>query len=415
MFYRALLVFLILFGCSSVTVFAQKKRQQEQIDSLLTLLKKTRQDTNRLLILNRLAGLNRSNLVDFKKYTDEAMDLAQTLRVPRHEYIAYGNYFTYYRNTGNFDKCIEVASKRLEIAKKLQDANLEAGAYNDFGIIYGSGLHIYDRSIAYFKKSLNIRLKSGNKNRIETVYNNIADSYNQLNQHLDSAVYYVDRAIALCLNDEAKKSQLSTFYSTKGEILATQKDWNSATSYLKKSQILKVELQDFSSHTYVYNYLGKIYEQRQMLDSAEYYYKASLDIFEDKKIKTDMLATYEGLASVLAKKKRPEEALRYYRLKMEGQDANLTETLNKMRVLESQHEAEEREKDKKIRDERETIYRWLFIGVGMVIVAMAFFLVQIIRQNRVQKKISTQLAQTNQEVEKKSAEMQALNGELNST
>jgi serine phosphatase RsbU (regulator of sigma subunit) len=406
----------LFFSC--LPAQAQKKNQRI-IDSLQTLLKKAKEDTNKVKLLNALANENRSNLAEFKNYADEINTLSVKLKFRNGEVMANSAYFNYYRNLGNFDKCIEYADKNLKIAQELKDPQKEANAYNIFGIIYGSGLNRNDRAIEYFKKALNKRLSAGIKTGLETLYNNIADAYNSLNKNLDSALYYVDKAIELvekdAIKDMAKKRSLATFYSTKGEIYSTLKEWAKSVHFLNLALSLHEQTNDFSTHSYIYNYLGGIYEAKNKPDSAMQMYQESLAMFEKTKIKRDILKTYEGLARVLEKKNQPAEALKYYRLMIEGQNANIQETNEKMRVLENEHDRIEREREKKIAAEWNAIYRWGSVVAVVVILVMSFFLVQIFRSNQTQKRISRELTKTNQEVQEKSQELLAMNEELNST
>jgi|GEM_PF-2458561 len=416
MFFFRLKVFFTVF--CSIFVVQVPFAQQRKIDSLIVLLKKSKEDTNKVNLLDKLAEANRSNLDQLKKYSDDMMSLSQKLKHLKGEYGACGHYFTYYRNIGNFDKCIDYTNDRLKIAQKLQDTYLEAGAYNGFGVVYGSGLNRYDKAIVYYKKSLNIRLQHGHKRNIETVYNNIANAYNKMQKHLDSALYYIDKAIEISINNPSKISNLSVAYSTKGEIYATLKEWDKATSFLFESYRMKEVLNDYSSHSYVLNYLGGIYEEKGQLDSALICYKKSLDIFEKKKIKSDIAKTYAGLARLSEKRNNTSDALKYYKMTMEARGADEKSNADKMdRLGNEQKDAEvklAKERAKQADKDKENanlIARLATVG-GFILLG---FLVWIFMQSRARQKINQKLEKTYQDVEEKSKELQMLNGSLNST
>ncbi|TAE12761.1 MAG: hypothetical protein EAZ95_11980 [Bacteroidetes bacterium] len=197
--------------------------------------------------------------------------------------------------------------------------------------------------------------------------------------------------------------------------LNAKEDWKNAIYFLKRSLAIKEEANDYSTHSYVYNYLGSIYEAKNKLDSAKQMYQASLEVYAKTNVKSDVIKTYEGLARVLEKQNQPSEALKYYRLMIDGQNANLKETTEKMHKLEKEHEKQEQDRENKARDERLKLFSWILSGVVVVAIVMLFFLVYIYRQNSIQKKISQELAKTNQEVHEKSQELQTINEELNST
>ncbi len=405
-----------VLGCLFLTqgAFAQ----QRKIDSLVVLIKKAKEDTNKVNLLNTISGFSRSNLTEQKKYSDEAMALAKKLNFLKGEYNACGNFFQYYRSLSNFTKCIEYTEQRLKIAKTLKDVGMESSAWNGFGVVYGSGLNRYDRAIIYYKKALNIRLENGQYNNLETLYNNIANAYNRMQKHLDSALYYIDKAVEMSIKDPAKVQTLSVAYSTKGEIYTTLKDWDKATSYLKQSQAIKNQLNDYTSHTYLLNYLAYIQEEKGQLDSAWINYQESLQIFEKYKIKTDITKTYKGLAQLSEKRKQPAEALKYYKLMMEANDAATKGNSDKMNVLEREQQAAEialLAKDKKIQQERikQANFTTILVGIGGFI--LLGFLVWIYRQGTIRQKIGKQLEKTYVDVQEKSKELQSLNGALSST
>ena len=400
-------LFFAFFCLFAQSTFGQKKA----IDSLTNLLEAELIDTLKIKHLDALAGIYRGgNLKEQRKCADRMLELAQINKRNKDEFQAYGHLINHYRSLGIAGKCIEYAQNRLQIAQKIKNLKLEAMAYNDFGNIYANNLNQYEKALKYFKKTLQIQLQNNYTDRLPMTYNNVADVFNKMNNHADSALFYIDKSITLLESEKTKRLQnLSISYGTKGEIYAGLKRWVEAKKFIFKSLQITNQLQDYSSNPYFYNYLGRIYEETNQMDSALIAYQQSIVAYQKYNIKEDIVNTFEGLARLSEKRNKPVEALAYYKQMVAMRDSlAMKENTEKMNMI------EHGEKDSTIATKDAHIQQanLIFIIVSITVSVLLVLLGWIYRQNKVQLKISRALAERNIEVTEQAHKLQQIQHEI---
>src|SRR3990172_5048127 len=105
--------------------------QNEKIDSLLSLLKKDKEDTSKVIHLNKLCGAyaNTNRYDTALHYVHQALQLAIKINYNygiASSYYHIGNIFT---NQGGYDKALEKFAAALKIQKEIGD---KKGIANSF-------------------------------------------------------------------------------------------------------------------------------------------------------------------------------------------------------------------------------------------------------------------------------------------
>lgn len=218
------LIIITLFVFFQFLFIEKAYSQQTKIDSLLTLLKTDRPDTNKVFHLNLLASeyIAISDYATGLKYANEALVLANSIEVDNesgwskgiaeaHNNIGVLYYFlgdysnalenqnaslkinekignqervattlmtigAIYRNQGNYPNALKNFLSCLEIGETIQDKTIIAKAHNNIGIIYQEQ-EKYSEALENYNKSLAIKKQLNNKRDIATTYNNIANVY----------------------------------------------------------------------------------------------------------------------------------------------------------------------------------------------------------------------------------------------
>jgi serine phosphatase RsbU (regulator of sigma subunit) len=198
-------------------------------------------------------------------YSNKCLNIANTygldsLRFEALCEIAYAHYLT--RRTG---EGINVGLEALKISKEQNQILWQAKASNRLGLLYQNAGK-YGESIIFFEKSLAIYEAEHLLERSGTIYNNIANSYLEIND-FDKTIAY--RKMAITIRIQANDSSgLGDSYNDIGETFIKLEEFDSARFYLYKSLLIKGKLGDTEVQSMVYNNLGTSYLKEEKWQKA---------------------------------------------------------------------------------------------------------------------------------------------------
>ncbi|MBA3683608.1 MAG: tetratricopeptide repeat protein [Bacteroidetes bacterium] len=146
--FKIIVIALVTFAGTITHVLSQNK-----IDSLLSVLKTAKKDTNKVLLLNELCAAYFAK--DKEKtilYNAEALALAKELKFTNGLAKATNNLGILLQKNGDYDSSLVVQLEALELYKKINNAKGIAKTYGDICIVY------WRRS--EFVKALDMQLKA---------------------------------------------------------------------------------------------------------------------------------------------------------------------------------------------------------------------------------------------------------------
>src|ERR1051326_5502263 len=259
--------FLLYFFISTFLSFSQERK----IDSLYTLVKKDKDDTNKINHSNNLS----------------------------HEYI----------NIGAYDSALYYANLNLRLAKKINFKKGMADCYNTIGI----ALHLqgqYAESLLNYLNCLKILEEINDKQKISNCYNNIGNLYDkQLNYTEALRYYFLAMKIKKDIHDTLSSNYANTI-SNVGNIYWEQKNYSEALkNYFIALEIARA-IQD--KHAFLMseiNIANVYYNQEKYSEALKNYFDV-LDKAEDKMFISD---SYNNIGNVFSKQKKYKEALIYFK------------------------------------------------------------------------------------------------------
>ena len=178
------------------------------------------------------------------------------------------NNFIIYDGMRYPNKALEYAEMQLDIAKKLNDKNMESNAFNNLGILFGQK-NEYEKSLENLFNAIRINEELGNQLHISHSYINVARAYFQL------------------------------------------MDYEKALDYLQKSYKMKMELKD-PGFFRIFNNIGVIYLRIGEYDKAIEYFNQYYENCPEKEDERVKLAYFNNLANAYTKKENYEKALEYH-------------------------------------------------------------------------------------------------------
>jgi len=264
----------------------------------------------------------------------------------------------------NFDSALAYSSKALKISQKIKDNYLISKSYLYLGNTYINmgefkfalqnfenaelyakkndtkkskelSIIILDRiawvfykmsnykyAIEYAKKSLNIDSLSN-----ASAYNTLAAIHLRQADYLSAMNYYIKSEKIYNLQNDL--AGLTSIYSNLATIYLYQKDFKRALKYLFKAVTIANDIENNQITTInLYSNIGAVYYEKNMSDSAEFYYKKALSKYQKIQYIDGVIIELLNLAEIKIDKKEYLETLNY--LEEAKQNINKINDINKL-------------------------------------------------------------------------------------
>ena len=251
---RKQIYIIICFLFSAVFCFSQSANRQ--IDSLLSLIKNDKEDTNKVIHLYKLS--------------------------------------VEYKNIGEYDRGIQLGKAALDVGKKIDFRKGVASAYNNIGRIYADQGN-YQKALENYSASLKIREEIGDKKGTSDSYSDIGVIYMQQGNY-DSALenYFVGLKIREEIQD---KKSTSASYNNIGLLYWNVGKYNKALENFLLSLKIDEELENKKGIAASYNNIGLIYLEQGNYDKALENFLLSLKINEELGNKKDLVSSYNNIGN----------------------------------------------------------------------------------------------------------------------
>jgi len=188
----------------------------------------------------------------------------------------------YYR-LGEYDKYLEVNTRRLALLLEDSDSNSVeiARAYNEIGGAWQSKGE-YDKAIEFYSKSLDIKLATLREQHSSTAisYGNIGEAWRNKGEY-DKAIEYYSKALEIQLATLGEQHpDTATSYNNIGAAWQNKGEYNKALEYYTKA--LKIRLATLGEQhpdtATSYNNIGFPWDNKGEYDKAIEYHSKALEI-----------------------------------------------------------------------------------------------------------------------------------------
>lgn len=440
--------YLLFFLSTAYTAVSQR---QIAVDSLMSRLEKTENDSARVNTLNALVLAMRMNEPEKSlEYIKESMALAEKINFKKGIGDAYHITGILYSNKGDYKKALENYFAALKLREEINDRNgigttnnniglvlwnqgkLEealkhylvslkideefgekegmATSYNNIGIIYWT-LGSYDKALEYFIKTNTIYESLGHKEGLAGVYSNIGGIYfNKKNK--EKALDYFHKSVSLY--EELKdKRGMGSIYSNISEIYSENKEYREALDYQQKALKIQEEIGDKLHMIYSFSGIGKNYLSMNKASAAIAYLNKSVEMAMEIGVPKLRIDAYKMLAEAYKLNNDFQKASGYYEKYSSLKDSILNEDANRQvsemeakfqnEMKENKIELLHKENELKIVElHREKFVRNSFVA-GFVLVLILSF--AIYRSYRQKKKMNAMLTDKNSIIEQKNKDI----------
>jgi len=342
---KILFVYCLLF-----TAFCFSQSTNPQIDSLLTLLKKDKEDTNKVIHLNKLSreyiiiGIYDSTIY----YGNQAIALCDKILNPKSVILnlrasAYNTIGVVYRQQGDYPKGLDYFFKALKMYEELGNKNGIAISYGNIGILYWYQ-EDFQKTLDYYFKALKIGEELGDKVRIAIQLGNIGLVYSNQGDYPKALDYYFKALkldeelgnkqlqinalgnIAIVYNDQASKLEQS---KNADSIAYREELYNKALDYYFKALKIAEELGDKKGVAVNLGNIGSLYIDTKKYKEAEKYLSDALKLDKELGDLNDEMQFEELLSDLYTKTNHYQLALEHYKKSMALKDTLFSQEKDK--------------------------------------------------------------------------------------
>ncbi len=286
--------------------------QNTNIDSLLILIKKDKQDSSKVIHSNYLSqeytGIGHYDTALY--YSNAALQLAQQIHFKKGIAGSYANIGSIYYYHGNYPKALDYYLKALKLDEELKNKNRIAKRLGNIGLVYWKQ-NDYPKALDYYFKALKIDEELGNKNGITRHFCNIGSVYFNQSDYSEALDYYF-KALKL-MEDRGEKNGISTVFGNIGAVFIEQKNYSKALDFEFKALKMDKKLGDKNGIARHMSEIGSIYTKTGKFEEAEQYLKSAYAIDESIGAKDDLMACEEQISSLYSTTGRYKQALIHYK------------------------------------------------------------------------------------------------------
>ncbi|MAM30440.1 MAG: two-component sensor histidine kinase [Flavobacteriaceae bacterium] len=437
---RQFVILLFLVG-SSQLAFSQKTIKN--IDSTLQVLNRMPSDTNKVVLLQKIAAHYNVTAVDSAKaFVLQGLELSKELKYKKGEWMNLSTLGNYYERKTLYDSAVVVyntalkivenedsekgraivynnlamvdirkgdyqqALDRLFIALRAEETsnNREgiADGYNNIGVVYYY-MQDYDKATTYLLKALEEQKKLGNITGLQQGYNNVGAIFDYQKKY-DEAIATYKKALAISQELGDRKLEASNLANI---ALAYTKleDFKRADDFFEQSIAVREEINDKNGLAHSFSSFGENLRLQKRYQLAETYLKRGLTYALDNNIKRSARETYSSLAELAKDRKNTIAEVEYLRKYIAINDSILDETKTKaIEELETKYETEKKEneilaqraqlaeKDLQVRRKNTLIYGGFSLAVALGLVGYLLYNQQKLKNRQLKKESELQTA-----------------------
>ncbi|HEY1039615.1 MAG TPA: tetratricopeptide repeat protein [Bacteroidia bacterium] len=291
---KLLLILLLLIGaCWHSNIHSQTRA----IDSLQVLLKNSKEDTGRVILLQELARKFNTELQTDKArtYVAQANALSVKLKYTRGQFVCCNVLALICQKDNDYPRALECYLKALKFAEQMSSKADIAITYDRMGSIHSQKGN-YNECIEPFAKALSLYTETGNYSYSINVHLQLADVYrNQDNIAAAEKEYQKGIAIALSFKDTA---ELSALYESAGYFYNNLGKYDKALKYQKASLEASKSLGDIKGIADSYADIAEIYVAQKDYKKALESYLSALELYKQIEKPSTVAETFMRIGQV---------------------------------------------------------------------------------------------------------------------
>jgi len=271
--------------------------QQGKIDSLLSILKASFEDSIKVNTLNELSrefkqnGNNDTALI----VAENAKNLADKIKYKKGLANAFGSIGSIYKSQGSYDKALTNYFASLKIKEQVGDKKGIANTHGNIGTVYNKQGN-YSEALKSNLICLKIKKEIGDKKGVGDTYNNIGNIYYGLGDYHEALTNFF--ACLAILNEIAEKKNIGAAYGNIGRVYRRQGNYPEALKNYFTSLKFEEKAGNKIGIGNAYNNIANVYENQGDYTQALKNHFISLKIREKSVDKHGIGDSYNNIGNV---------------------------------------------------------------------------------------------------------------------
>jgi signal transduction histidine kinase len=427
----------------------------QNVDSLEAVLNKSLPDSSRITSLLELGRhYEYVDVIKSRKYKEEALKIAEENSLQNLMADAYIGMGAVYRVSGDYHSALRQDTRAFEISVMLQDTGRISTSANNVGNDYYD-LGEYDEAYHFFLTSHRYSIRRSDSLNKAITLHNIGRVFKSLGE-LNKARNYLNtsRALSININDEEGEafyhfelgdvlyleqkydSAFNSFLKTIticrklglvelqpramifiSKILTSKNDFSKALAYLDSADAMYEKNRDSFGKAEVNLGRGLTYVSMKKYDEALNYVNKTLEQAKQLNARILELECFHQLSFIVEQHGNYKKSLEYFRAYAQIKDSLFSQDTQR-KLLRDQVQFETEIKDFQIATlneqqalQKSAIKKQEFVrNILVVVMALSgILLVTVYRSGQRRRKINTLLLQHQEEMEKRSEELEKLN------
>lgn len=326
--------------------------QQEKIDALWLKTNSTISDTQKVNLLNKIFTLwNLKNSDSAKNIAEKALTLSTKINYPLGKATSYNNLGTIYYYNGNYTKALSNYLSAISVLEN-QKGNFKESSvykkqlstsYNNIGMIHQHQKR-YEQAENYFRKSIVIDEKNGDKKGMAHCYNNIGTIKEETNKY-DEAIQNYEIALQLKMEINDTIGLPSTLINM-GIIRMNQKKFKESQTYFDKALKMARNASNKQDEALALINLGDMLFLKGDYEESVTYYQKGIAISKEMKYDQFLVYAYQSLSLSFYRMKNFEKAYDSFQKYVNVKDSLYNHENSKVLTeMESKYENEVQDKE----------------------------------------------------------------------
>lgn len=249
----------------------------------------------------------------------------------------------YYKRKGYLQLSLEELQKSQIYYEKNKESLIIVYIYNSLGNVYKE-LGDFDKSVSFYHKAIRIDSLRDDVFLLHDLFNNIGITHWKVNKNLDSARYYINKALDISIQFNSPIHKF-TYLLNLGGIEIDDKKYHKALKLLKEAESIEIQYDDLYLKSGLYVNLGTAYQYLKDYKKSRFYYDKALVMAQSISSFDNLMNAYGGMMQLDSVLGDFTKALKHQRLSYNYRDSlNNQEVQKKVAELNIIHETVEKEK-----------------------------------------------------------------------
>ncbi len=227
----------------------------------------------------------------------------------------WGGYAHIYLDAGEYSEALKYYQKIIKLREKLIKnkkitENQLVGDYFNLGLVHYY-LENYEKALDYYQKTLTITIKNKHKIGEAMCYNNIGIVYLEQNR-FNLALKYFNKSLKIAKENNAV-TLMAQNYDNLGEVFFAKKNYQTAEKYYKKSLELAKKLGNIQGIVFIQNNLSDLNMKKGDYNTALEYAKKGLENALKIEALKQISISYKMLSEVYEKMGNFKKSLKNYK------------------------------------------------------------------------------------------------------